>query len=777
MKLWDSSSGVEVASFSTRHGLSHLEREGGRVLVGHTDGVVTSWPLAVGRSLLTVPSRDLLCPMFSHFSPGDVPRVEPTSLGRQVTALHKVSESVMMVGFSNGDLQMYEAEEDTRWTGWKVFESKIDLIGSECGFGLYTEDSEEDESMSGDDDTEDCEEDESMSGDDDCSTNSDFWDEDLNLNLSNIDMELFDSSPAESPAPRDVFTVWLVSGQTVLLATFHGKTLMSTFKLADIRSSVVDVKILNKEIILVFTKSGIVNVYHSSDCGQSSQNTLRPVNRFDTLHGVLTAVTFSDWDMFVTVGSDGKARFWSYLLEGKTFKPSQHSESSSFTSKPVGVALTRHRQKDLLLLGFEDGTLALVEMKDNHERFCQPLVVAGNGHGLKSLSVSGENLLMIHTDGLVSLWSTTGAEIAQYSRGSTAALLDRSVEGKVVMILAKNDLQLICPTESECEGVLSGHQGALTALATSGRSGVLFTAGQDGKVKRWESGYDRQAGGADSIVSVVAQPVILSLSKSGKLSHWLRDGKRVELRDSLQLEGDRFRMMTATNYNGQLFLTTVSGQGHIKVWLLLVTPSTFQATLKAELRLGQKILRLDAMIDSDDGKFSLVAAMEHTAHVFTFIEVGSTSRHRIVPKNALSIYCSEDELLSVKGEYPQVLQLQGPLRLFRRNYLLNHHLETRITAGEDGSIEFDDGEDGEARYQVHDQEVTEMKMTSRQELVTISLDGKVKVWSWESDSNKIYQTGEFSGHGPGLTCLDIDHEDNLVIGDAAGNVLSLSVIN
>jgi len=227
-----------------------------------------------------------------------------------------------------------------------VFESKIDLIGSECGFGLYTEDSEEDESMSGDDDTEDCEEDESMSGDDDCSTNSDFWDEDLNLNLSNIDMALFDSSPAESPAPRDVFTVWLVSGQTVLLATFHGKTLMSTFKLADIRSSVVDVKILNKEIILVFTKSGIVNVYHSSDCGQSSQNTLRPVNRFDTLHGVLTAVTFSDWEMFVTVGSDGKARFWSYLLEDKTFKASQHSESSPFTSKPVGVlgVLFLHQQ-------------------------------------------------------------------------------------------------------------------------------------------------------------------------------------------------------------------------------------------------------------------------------------------------------------------------------------------------------------------------------------------------------------------------------------------------
>ena len=733
--------------------------------MGHTDGVVTSWPLAVGRSLLTVPSRDLLCPMSSHFSPGDVPLVEPTSLARQVTALHKVSESLLMVGLSNGDLQMVETEEDTRRTsGWKVFESKIDLIGSECGFGLYTEDSEEDESMS---------------GDDDCSTNSDFWDEDLNLNLSNIDMALFDSSPAERLAPRDVFTLWLVSGPTVLLATFHGKTLMSTFKLAGIRSSVVDVKILNKEIIMVFTSSGIVNVYNSSDCGQTSQNILRPVNRFDTLHGVLTAVAFSDWEMFVSVGSDGKARFWSYLLEGKTFKPSQHSESSPFTSKPVGVALTRHRQKDVLLLGFEDGTLALVEMKDNYERFCQPLLMAGNGHGLKSLSVSGENLLMTHTDGLVSLWSTTGAEIAQYSLGSTAALLDRSVEGKVVMILAKTDLQLICPTESECEGVLSGHQGALTALATSDRSGVLFTAGQDGKVKRWESGYDRPAGGAggDSIVSVVALPVILSLSKSGKLSHWVRDGKRVELRDSLQLEGDRYSMMTATNYNGQLFLTTVSGQEHIKVWLLLVTPSTFQATLKAELRLGQKILRLDTMIDPDDGKFSLVAAMEHVAQIFHLIDVGSTSRHRIVPKRALSIYCSEDELLFVKGEYPQLLQLQGPQRLFRRNYLLNHHLETRITAGENGSIEFDDEEDGEARYQVHDQEVTEIKMTSQQELVTISLDGKVKVWSWESDSNKIYQTGEFSGHGPGLTCLDIDHENNLVIGDAAGNVLSLTVIN
>merc|ERR1711874_221459 len=68
-------------------------------------------------------------------------------------------------------------------------------------------------------------------------------------------------------------------------------------------------------------------------------------------------------------------------------------------------------------------------------------------------------------------------------------------------------------------------------------------------------------------------------------------------------------------------------------------------------------------------------------------------------------------------------------------------------------------------------------MTSQQELLTISMDGKMKVWRLDLITLTISQTGEFSGLGPGLTSLDIDGQDNLVVGDTAGNVLCLSVIH
>ena len=760
MKLWDSSTGVEVATFPTRQGLSHLDIDGGTILVAHTDGLVTCWPLALGRALLTVTSREMLCPMFSQLTAGLVPLVEATSLAREITALHEVSQSFLMVGFSNGDIQMNETKED-KWRGWKVFESKIDFIGSEQGLSLYIEgDIDEDENMS------------------EGSTIGDFWDDDLNLTLPNIDLDLFDCPASKSPVRGEVFTAWLVSGPHVVLATFHGSDLMATFRLADIRSDVVEVKVLNKEIIIVFSQSGIAYTYYGSDCGQAAHNTLKPANRFDTLHGVLSAVTFSDSDIFASVGSDGKARLWSLSSEGDTLGARQLSESSSFCSKPVGVALTKQRQKDFLIVGFEDGTLALVEMKKNFENFGKPMVVPGNGHGLRSLTVTDERLLMVHSDGLVSLWSLSGSEISQYSRGSTAALLCLSQDRRL-LLLARTDLQVVCPTEPECEDVFSGHQGAVTALAASPQPGLLLSAGQDGRVNRWERGRQPSSGGTDRIVSVLALPAVLSLSKSGKLSHWTWEDRRLERRDSLQLEGESFEKMAATNYKGNLMLTTVSGVDHIKIWQIDITPATFQATCRAELKLGQKILRLDTKIDPDDGKLSIVAAMESTAVVLSYLEVKSTQKYRIVHKKTLSLTTYLDEILFIGGEYLHFIEQEGPLKLFKNKFVLRHpsgEAMTYITAQEDGSI--DVSSDGhEVKYEVHGQQVTDIKITSHTQLVTVSLDGKVKVWRWDWwDSHNIQQTGEFTGLGPGLTCLDVDQQDNLVVGDSAGNVLCLSVI-
>ena len=793
----DSSTGVEVASYTTRPGLSHLETEGGEVILAHSDGVLTCWPLAVGRALSTTTSREMKCQMFSQLAPAQLPLLDPTSLTREVTALHDLPQlSLLIVGFGNGDLQ--RREKDGTWRGWKVFQSQIELIGSEQDLDLYTEQTEVEEVMT---ETED-------SDSDSLSINGDW-------NFPG-DMSLFDSSPTPRRAPENVLTVWLVSGPQVVLSTFHGTNLMATFVLGDIRTNVVDLKILDKEIILVFAQSGLVYVYNGSDCASLSHNILSPTRVFDTKHGVLTAVTFSEPEsqMMVSVGSDGKARCWNYDVQGRTFSHKQHSESEAFSSKPVGVALTKQRHRDVLLVVFEDGTLALVQMGPSFQSFSSPVMVAGNGHGVRRMTRSGDCLVMVHTDGPVSLWSQSGSEISQYSQGYSAALLTQSGPRKE-LVLARTDLQLISPTEAECSEKYSGHQGALTALSVS--PGGLLTGARDGKVKRWER--RRSAGGEvrDGIVAVLASPAILSLTKSGKLSLWIRDGHRVDLRETLDLRADRpgdrpggrcgdrpgdragdrpgdragdragesYKMMSATQlYSGEIILATVSQLGLIQVWQLLITPATFQAEARAELSLGQRILRLDTTVDRFDGKLLMVAALESVAQVLTCLEVQSyrmRAKGRIVLMKTLPMSSREHEMETEEAtEYLDFINQAGPLRLFKSKYIfrLNAGPTTCLTALEDGRIEVSNsGLAQDTSYQVHHQEVTDIKMTSQQELVTISLDGKVKVWRLDTVSLTIRQTGEFSGPGPGLTSLDIDLQDNLVVGDSAGNVLCLSLIH
>jgi len=291
----------------------------------------------------------------------------------------------------------------------------------------------------------------------------------------------------------------------------------------------------------------------------------------------------------------------------------------------------------------------------------------------------------------------------------------------------------------------------------------------------------------DNIVTVLASPAILSLSKAGKLSLWLRAGQRVELRETVDLGGDgeRYKMMSATQlYSGEIILATVSQLGQIKVWQLLITPTTFEAVAKAELSLGTRILRLDTTVDRFDGKLLMVAAMESMAQVLTCLEVQSfrmRAKGRIVVKKTFPVSSREHEMETEKAtEYLDFIRQEGPVRLFKSKYILRVQAGPTLylTALEDGRIEVSNsGLAQEVSYQLHHQEVTDIKMTSQKELVTISLDGKVKVWRLDIINLNISQTGEFSGLGPGLTSLDIDLQDNLVVGDSAGNVLCLSVVH
>ena len=85
---------------------------------------------------------------------------------------------------------------------------------------------------------------------------------------------------------------------------------------------------------------------------------------------------------------------------------------------------------------------------------------------------------------------------------------------------------------------------------------------------------------------------------------------------------------------------------------------------------------------------------------------------------------------------------------------------------------------GERCYHIHDQFVTDIKPLSDSRLVTCSEDGKIKLWknfALESDALELRQIGEFSGYGPVITCLDVDDDDKIAVGDSAGNIFFLTI--
>ena len=180
-------------------------------------------------------------------------------------------------------------------------------------------------------------------------------------------------------------------------------------------------------------------------------------------------------------------------------------------------------------------------------------------------------ILLLHTDGLVSLWSESGSEVSQYNRRSTACLLT-GTEKQVRLVLARNNVDILCPTESQCEARYSGHHGPLASLTMTNLPGVLITSGLDGKVKQWSVSRAIQSDNEvrDEIVAVSLTPAMLSLSKSGVLTLWTKDSRedsRVEARSHVVLEGDKYRMMDVTVAGSleTLMLVTCKQLGHIQV--------------------------------------------------------------------------------------------------------------------------------------------------------------------------------------------------------------------
>ena len=774
VKMWDSSAGTEVASFETGHGLSHIQVDNSsQVLhVGHNNGVVSTWPLALGKSVAFHSELDLRCPLEDGFS-NPKALLDPTSLTRSISVMNTFGDCLLL-GFENGDVQLASFKDNkiSSIYGWKVCQSKIEILGGFNNSDFFETTSELDWA----DIMEEQEEMEIGSQAD----SDDSWGDWGRMPSPDA---LSNSSTFERKNKTKNILLWVAAGSRAYIKYQNDSSLV--FSLANINSKVVDIRILNN-ILLVFTESGMINCYDGKIQRRRGDQML-PMKTINSRHGKLTGV-HADGPVIYTIGADKKIRAWS---KDELELDMVDESKEPFLSLPVGISL--HSSKPLLIVAFDDGTFATVKATDS---FIDSKLLEGNGHGIKKMDHFANLILVHHTDGLVSLWTENGSEISQYSQRYSASLLCNHSVGKLGLFLANNNIEILCPTESECVSRYSGHQGQLTQVIVPS-PGKIMTAGRDGTVKKWFL-QPRQASSlvSDEIVAVSLSPEILSLSRAGVLTHWIQTDGRIEARNQTQLPKSRYRLMNLVKDDyGTLWMVTCSGLGCIKVHKVDISHNHLEVVfvdscetvwnervhhMKSFVMEGQEAKEKSNTYIQYKYKFSVLISMDNMSYVYQqkFMTSGP-GRHRLdmdahfpnkgTHKFEVPFNCINDEYLNMmKGK---LTKLTANAYLWREGGKMGY-----IECLEDGRLKImDEFTDSTISSQAHDKIVTDVKQVD-EDIFTCSEDGKIKLWNIKED--QIVQVGEYQGKGPGFSCLEVSDDGNMVMaGDKAGGVFFFSIMS
>ena len=187
----------------------------------------------------------------------------------------------------------------------------------------------------------------------------------------------------------------------------------------------------------------------------------------------------------LTVGEDRRLKCWRLQAANSEVSLEQQELAASlFTSKPIGVALLKSREKVWLWLGMEDGTLVRHEVLGTDSVTLGPrLEVATARQGLVRVSGAGNTLLAEHNGGQVSLWSVKGSEVGQWSKQSTAAVIWGEGDDLRLILGGSRGLEKLIPGAAACSQVLGGHHGPVTGLL--GVPGALVSSSRDGRVRLW----------------------------------------------------------------------------------------------------------------------------------------------------------------------------------------------------------------------------------------------------------------------------------------------------
>ena len=787
VKVWDCGNGTEISSFEVGSRLSCLVLGPGdhEVVVGGVGGLVTTWPLSLGRVEARTGPGALLTKLHPDLASVEEPLVEATALGREVTALSMIGPD-LFVGLSTGDIQAGALGGSSR-AGWKAVEGAVTLLGGRQAYSLQEEEVEDQDDMG-------------FYMFDILDKEAPDWNDEIDkYSMCSSDSSTSCEASARPAEPRvDSIlqtTIWVGGGSTVRLASIYKDTVLHTVHLGGLEAGAREVRILTKsgkDFILVFGRCGRICVYfgHPARGGRGDIETIQPLASMQAHVGGVTGVVQLG-DLLVTVGEDRKLSCWRMEVgeEVKICHVEVEDGGGVYLNRPVGVVCVPLREKMWLWVGLEDGGLVRQEVKEAVAG--EPLKlgprqeVEAGGRGLLGLSQTGGLVMGQQARGMVALWSAKGSRVGEWSRRSTAALLCKEGEAQRLVLGGQGGLEVLEPGKAACSRVLGGHRGRLAAL--HGSPGALLSAARDGRVRSWSWG-EGEGEGAGLLEEVVGIEDISSdsgnltdflvIKSSGRLSWWQWQGGRARCKATagpLQ-EVERATAGQATvGFGRHRSLPPVASASLVQdgvVMLVTVDKDSYFSLHKVMLRPEGLELEMVGQVQAD---FHDYLELKSGAQAGCFTIRYSTARNEFgkVVVDMVSAVSKPNKLF--QRIYTEVTPSPGAekfgvSRVGERIYQVEGDQGVKVILGSAGEVVVEREGRREVRW-LHKARVESLVGLGQGLVATAGEDGVVRVWGVEAGERR---ESKFSGQGAGLTVLT-GGRGRMVASDRAGRVYALQI--
>ena len=274
---------------------------------------------------------------------------------------------------------------------------------------------------------------------------------------------------------------------------------------------------------------------------------------------------------------------------------------------------------------------------------------------------------------------------------------------------------------------------------------------------------------------------------------WDKEGTREV--SGVSLETDRYEAMDAVELDGDIFMVTASRDGKLCLYSVGQLGSTLDAKNINSVPFSTTPIGLHIYGEEEDkqspGQFSVLFAGSNTLYSIkaqtNFNPRGPRPMLMVKGRIHLENWDMEPNFKKFAYELNQqsnpILQdlfsrttvdIEGLfIKLHKRAFALTEEHDSKkiafnIVIKDDGRLEIDD----HTQHKVHNKAVSGVGIVEKNRIVTCGQDGKIK--AWRITDNVWDQVGEFTGHGPAFTAMELVGE-RLVVGDAAGNVFCLEI--